>query len=179
MGLPLIVRCAFDMRRERLFEAIEGHVLFLFLFLLHLGLSLLDLNLVDNVQRTPVISLQVRPSQHEDCALLLNALEERISDLANHLLLHNALQVVRYLFPQSHALLSSAHQVLDLLEIVFRAIVLELFHHLHVGAAIVLPDMLNKVSSVTNWLTLEREDERTVALVESIRPANLKTSNGC
>ena len=156
------------MRRKDIFEAIEGHVLFFFLFLFHLGLSLLDLDLVDNVQRAPVISLQVCPSQHEDRALLLDALKERISDLADHLLFHNTLQMVRYLLSQSHALLSAAHQVFDLFEVVLCAIVLELFHHLHISAAIVLPDVLNKVRSVADRLALQREDKRTVALVETI-----------
>ena len=85
---------------------------------------------------------------------------------------------MRYLLAQCHALLSPTHQVFDLHEVVLGAIVLELLDHLHIGAAIVLPDVLDEVRSVADWLTLEREDEWTVALIETIRSANLATSNG-
>ena len=81
---------------------------------------------------------------------------------------------MRYLFAQCHSLLPPTHQVFDLLEVVLCAIVLELLHHLHIGSAVILPDVLDEVRSVTDWLTLKCEDEGTVSLIEAIRSANLK-----
>ena len=82
-----------------------------------------------------------------------------------------------YLFTQCHALFPLTHQVFNLLEVVLGAIVLELLNHLHISSTIVLSDVLDEVSSVTDWFTLKRENERTVALIEAIRAAYLELSN--
>ena len=90
MGFPLILRRSIDMRREHFFETIEGHILFLFFFLSLSGLPLFDLNLVDDVQGTSIIPLQIRSTQHEDRALLLDPLEKRVSNLTDNFLLHDS-----------------------------------------------------------------------------------------
>ena len=54
------------MRRVALLEIIEGHILLLLLFL-HLALiALFNLNLVDDIERATVVTLQVCAADHED-----------------------------------------------------------------------------------------------------------------
>lgn len=96
--LSFVVRSALNVRLKGLLESIKGHILLL-LFLLSLaGFPLLDLDLIDNVQSASIVSLQVRPSQLENSALLLDLLEERVGDLADYVPLHDSFQMMRYFF---------------------------------------------------------------------------------
>ena len=173
MGLPLVRSRAFDVRRELLLELIKGHVFLLFFFLSLAGVPLLNLYLIHYVQRASIISLQVGPPQHEDGTLLFNSLEEAVADLTDDISVDDSFEVVRDFLTQSHALLPTAHQVLNLFQVVGSSLVLMFFQHLHTCSAIVLPDMLNEVSTISNRFTFEREDKWTVSLIESIRTANL------
>ena len=76
--------------------------------------------------------------------------------------------MVRDLLAQGHSLLSSAHELLDLLQVVFGAVVLVLLDDLNVGTAVVLPDMLDEVGAITDRLSLQRVNEGTVTLVEAV-----------
>ena len=79
------------------------------------------------------------------------------------------------LFAQGHSLLSSAHQILDLFQVVLSAVVLMLFENLDVCAAVVRPDMLDEVSAITDRFSFKRVNERTVTLIESVRSAHLQS----
>ena len=96
--LSLVVRGALNVRCKCLLESVKGHILFL-LFLLSLaGIPLLNLDLIDNIQSATIVSLQIRPSQLENRALLLNLLEERVGDLADNVPLYDSFQMMRYFF---------------------------------------------------------------------------------
>ena len=66
-----------------------------------------------------------------------------------------------------------AHHVLNLLEVVSCPVVLVLLDHLDGGTAVARPHMLDKVSTVTDGLTLQSEDEGARSLVETVGAANL------
>ena len=65
-------------------------------------------------------------------------------------------------------MLSHTHELLDLLEVVLGSIVLMLFQHLNVCAAVALSHMLNKVRAIANLLAFQSVDEWAVPFIETI-----------
>lgn len=74
---------------------------------------------------------------------------------------------------QCHTLLTATHELLNLLEVLFLTAVLVILGHLDVSSAISLSHVLYEVGAITNGLALQRVDERTITLIESVRAADL------
>ena len=96
------------------------------------------------------------------------SLEEGVADLTDYISFDDLLEVAGDLLTKGHALLSSAHQVFNLLKVILSAIVLMLFDHLNVRSAVILSDVFNEICAITDWLPLQSEDEGAVALIEAI-----------
>ena len=168
MGFPL-VRCgAFDVTLELLQEVLIAQVLLLLLFLLFALSGCFDLDLIFNIERAAIVTLQIRPPQLENSALLLTGLKEAISDMRHYILFANLCEVGVDFHAESRTVLAHAHLLLDRLNVVLRSIVLLLFQHLHVRAAIPLPHMLDEVGAIADLLALQSVDKWTVPLVEAI-----------
>ena len=168
MGFPL-VRCgAFDVTLELLQEVLIAQVLLLLLFLLFALSGCFDLDLIFDVERAAIVTLQIRPPQLENRALLLTGLKEAISDMRHYILFANFCEVSVDFHAKSRTVLTHAHLLLDRLNVVPRSIVLLLFQHLHVRAAIPLPHMLDEVGTIADLLALQSVDKWTVPLVEAI-----------
>ena len=111
---------------------------------------LLLLNLVSNVQSATIVSLQVGFSKPEVAAVFLNWLKEAISNQRNDLLLLDLLKVVSDLLTEGHTVISSAHELLNLLHVVLGASILERLDHGDVLTNIVGTDMLDEFTTVTD-----------------------------
>ena len=89
MGLP-IVRCGtFDVTLELFQEVLIAQVLLLLLFLLLALSGCFDLDLIVDIERAAIVTLQIRPPQLENRSLLLTRLKEAISDMRHYILFAN------------------------------------------------------------------------------------------
>ena len=150
---------------------LEGikRLVFIFLFsLLFLFLFLFELDFINDVNGSAVVSLKVCASKLEHTSLLLIWLEEGICDKCNDLLPWHLLKVIRDFLAQGHALFALTHQVLDFFQVVSGSIVLVFLDHLDRGAAVSGSDVLDEVSAVANRLSFKSVDEWAEALVKSI-----------
>lgn len=171
MSFSFVFRSTFDMCHILLFVVFKDHV-FLLLFFLRLSLpSSLNFNLVDDVKSAAIITLQVCSAKHEVLAILFNFFEEAVADVRDHILLLDLIKLLIDLLGESKAVLSPAHELLDLLEVVSGSGVLLLLGHVDSGAAVAQPHVLHEVGAVANRLTFQREDEGARASVEAVRAA--------
>ena len=156
------------MSQELLLELLEGKI--------SLGLLLLDFellcfllfNLIDDVESSAIVTLQVGAPEVEADGLLLYWLVKAVTDNGDDAVLFYLFKMLLNFLSQGQPLLASAHHLLDLFQVVSRPIVLMLLYHLNAGAAVPRPHMLNEVRTVADRLTFEGENEGARALVESI-----------
>ena len=77
------------------------------------------------------------------------------------------------LLSKSHTLLSTAHQLLNFVQVFLLTAVLCIFCDLDVGPTVSDSDVLDEIRAVSDWLTLKGVDEGAVTLIETIRAADL------
>ena len=168
MSFSLIRGSAIDVCLELLHEVLVGKI-FLFLFLLLNTILLrLNFNLINDIQSSTIISLQISPTKLEDHAFLLTWLEKAVTDVRHNVLFLDLFKMRGNFHTESGSMLSHTHELLYLLEVVLGSIVLMLFQHLDVGAAVALSHMLNKVRAIADLLAFQSVNEWTVPFIETI-----------
>lgn len=74
---------------------------------------------------------------------------------------------------QCHTLLTTTHELFNLLKVLFLTAILAVLGHLDVGTAISLSHVFYEVGAITNGLALQRVDEGAITLIEAVRAADL------
>lgn len=135
----------------------------------------LSLNLINDVQGTPIIPLKVCPTNINEPALLLDLFKEAVSYETNQFLFPDLLEMFLNFFTQCQSKLAAANHFFNQFSVRFCASVLIFFLNIHACPAVSFANMLYKVGTITDRLTFERKDERAWSQIEPVRTANLTT----
>ena len=89
-----IIRCsALDMSLELCHELRKGHVLFLFFLSCFAHLYSLNLDLINNIERSTIVPLKISASEHVKGAIFLGWSEKAVSNMTDYVFSLHFMQV--------------------------------------------------------------------------------------
>lgn len=160
------------MTLELLTIGIVDHVFILFFLQTLATLSLLNLDLVNDIKGASINALQICATHVQYAAPLFNLFKEAIANMAHKLLSFDLFKMFFYFLIHRQPMLPIAKQFFDHFPIGRSPSVLILFGHLNACTAIPSPDVLHEVGTITDRLTLQCEDKWARPQVEAIGTAD-------
>ena len=106
VSFTFIRSLALNVVLELALERFKIHVFLLFFLLIPECFGLFNLDLVDDVQRPAIVSLQIGAPELVNVATLFDGFEEAVTDVRNHVLVQHFVQVTGDFLTQSETLLA-------------------------------------------------------------------------